>query len=180
MRLGKVKRFGTSFSEGYDLSLQDEYGETPLHYAAENGNFDNVKVLVRAGADINLRDNNQRTPIDCAREQRRNCYDEVIDFLTAWADPRNPIHSQRVELISSRRRVVWGDSICINQGNIKERNSQVQLMSRIYKSANSAIAWLGRRELQDNAIFGPFIFLLRSSRPILINTGGCSLMKYLT
>ena len=38
---------------------------------------------------------------------------------------------------------VWVDAISINQENIQERNSQVQLMHRIYRSAACTIAWLG-------------------------------------
>ncbi|KAK0738840.1 heterokaryon incompatibility protein-domain-containing protein [Schizothecium vesticola] len=38
---------------------------------------------------------------------------------------------------------IWIDQICINQADIPERNSQVQLMGRIYRQARSVHAWLG-------------------------------------
>jgi len=40
-------------------------------------------------------------------------------------------------------RRLWVDAICINQNNISERNSQVQMMGDIYKTATSVVAWLG-------------------------------------
>jgi len=40
----------------------------------------------------------------------------------------------------------WADAICINQGDIEERNRQVQLMGSIYGSAPTVIAWLGQAE----------------------------------
>ncbi|KAK8113054.1 hypothetical protein PG984_013580 [Apiospora sp. TS-2023a] len=40
-------------------------------------------------------------------------------------------------------RVVWVDAICIDQGNVKERNHQVHMMQRIYASASSVIVSLG-------------------------------------
>ncbi|KAF6810077.1 HET domain-containing protein, partial [Colletotrichum musicola] len=40
-------------------------------------------------------------------------------------------------------RTLWVDSLCINQDNIAERNRQVQMMGRIYKSAASVVVWLG-------------------------------------
>lgn len=40
-------------------------------------------------------------------------------------------------------RTLWVDSLCINQDNLAERNRQVQMMGRIYKSAGSVVIWLG-------------------------------------
>ncbi|KAF5708794.1 het-domain-containing protein [Fusarium mundagurra] len=45
-----------------------------------------------------------------------------------------------------RRRLanLWIDSICINQSDVEERNSQVELMSRIFSEAKLVIVWLGQ------------------------------------
>ncbi|KAI0180994.1 heterokaryon incompatibility protein-domain-containing protein [Hypoxylon sp. FL1284] len=58
-----------------------------------------------------------------------------------------------------KQRVLWIDSMCINQSNIEERNSQVQMMGRIYNSAGSVIVWLGDANIpkpilnnQENAV----------------------------
>lgn len=49
-----------------------------------------------------------------------------------------------------RRRTVsiflWVDAICINQDNILERNSQVQLMKQIFMRAERVLIWLGESE----------------------------------
>ncbi|OGM45304.1 hypothetical protein ABOM_006442 [Aspergillus bombycis] len=37
----------------------------------------------------------------------------------------------------------WVDAICINQGDIHEKNSQVLQMSSIYRSADEVLSWLG-------------------------------------
>ncbi|KAF2966456.1 hypothetical protein GQX73_g7088 [Xylaria multiplex] len=39
--------------------------------------------------------------------------------------------------------VVWADAVCINQSDDAEKSDQVQMMSRIYKSAALVAAWLG-------------------------------------
>ncbi len=44
---------------------------------------------------------------------------------------------------------IWVDAICINQGDLHERGSQVQLMNRIYPSASNVLVWLG--EGNDNS-----------------------------
>jgi hypothetical protein len=41
------------------------------------------------------------------------------------------------------RRTVWIDALCINQVDVIERSSQVQLMNRIYATAERTIVWLG-------------------------------------
>jgi hypothetical protein len=38
---------------------------------------------------------------------------------------------------------IWIDAVCIDQGNVLERNSQVAMMNRIYRSAQTVIVWLG-------------------------------------
>lgn len=42
-----------------------------------------------------------------------------------------------------RGNFFWIDQICIDQGNVGERNHQVSLMSRIYTEAAYVVAWLG-------------------------------------
>lgn len=42
----------------------------------------------------------------------------------------------------TRRRLLWIDSICIDQSNLDERNHQVFMMDEIYKSANRVLIWL--------------------------------------
>ena len=39
--------------------------------------------------------------------------------------------------------VVWVDAICINQDNVAERSSQVQMMHRIFESSQQLFFWLG-------------------------------------
>ena len=41
------------------------------------------------------------------------------------------------------RRRLWIDAICINQQDLDERGSQVQLMAKIYKFAERVVVWLG-------------------------------------
>jgi hypothetical protein len=40
-------------------------------------------------------------------------------------------------------RVVWIDTICVNQQDMAERSSQVKRMADIYQSASRVIVWLG-------------------------------------
>ena len=42
-----------------------------------------------------------------------------------------------------RPRIMWIDALCINQSDVRERSSQVAIMSTVYSKAVRVIAWLG-------------------------------------
>lgn len=46
-------------------------------------------------------------------------------------------------------RLIWIDAICINQGDVQERNHQVQLMRKIYSHAKTVRIWLDV-DIDDN------------------------------
>ncbi|KAI3334650.1 heterokaryon incompatibility protein-domain-containing protein [Ustulina deusta] len=49
--------------------------------------------------------------------------------------------------------ILWADAVCINQSDNVEKGYQVQMMSRIYKTAALVVAWLGpESEDSDKAI----------------------------
>ncbi|ORY00174.1 heterokaryon incompatibility protein-domain-containing protein [Clohesyomyces aquaticus] len=49
--------------------------------------------------------------------------------------------------------LVWADALCINQEDPDERNSQVQIMADIYRTAKRTVAWLGKGdEAQEAAL----------------------------
>ena len=53
---------------GADLDARDEFGDTPLHYAAALSNPGAAKALIRAGADVNARGQWDFTPLHCAAQ----------------------------------------------------------------------------------------------------------------
>lgn len=51
---------------------------------------------------------------------------------------------------------LWADALCINQSDLEERSTQVQLMRSIYSSADSVLAWLSS---DDGQVLGAFKFM---------------------
>lgn len=51
--------------------------------------------------------------------------------------------------------LVWADAICINQGDIKEKGSQVNMMGAIYDQAEEVFVWLGEdpKSMADRAFY---------------------------
>ncbi|KAH0424042.1 ankyrin and het domain-containing protein [Colletotrichum camelliae] len=70
---------------------------------------------------------------------------------------------------TTRARRVWADALCIDQGNIPERNSQVSLMGRIYSGASSTIIYLGDLTPEAAEVFAA---APRESCNIASNLGG--------
>lgn len=52
--------------ESINYNIQDETGQTPLHYAVRRGNLNNVNQLIIKGANTEIKDNNGCTVIDYA------------------------------------------------------------------------------------------------------------------
>ena len=49
-----------------DIDVKNANLETPLHLAAWNGMLDNVRLLIKLGADINAQDQIGQTPVEMA------------------------------------------------------------------------------------------------------------------
>ncbi|KAF2820972.1 heterokaryon incompatibility, partial [Ophiobolus disseminans] len=47
---------------------------------------------------------------------------------------------------STSQKLFWIDAICINQRDIAEKSTQVQMMGDIYRRASEVIAWLGKED----------------------------------
>lgn len=54
----------------------------------------------------------------------------------------------------TRTRLLWIDSICINQTLNTEKSKQVQMMGDIYEQARRVIVWLGEGSPDINRVFG--------------------------
>lgn len=69
-----------------DVHQIDEYGKTALAYAAANGNEYMINCILQAGADINARDNLNKTPLMYAVSRAGNL--KIVELLLeAGANP---------------------------------------------------------------------------------------------
>ncbi len=67
---------------GAHVDAHDEFGDTPLHWAAALSNPAAVKALIGTGADVNARGQADYTPLHCARDPIT-----IALLLEAGADP---------------------------------------------------------------------------------------------
>ena len=67
---------------GADVNARDEYSATPLHYAAGKGDIRFVEILLKYGAQNNLKTNENKTPSELAEDHKHGDYKHVISLLT--------------------------------------------------------------------------------------------------
>lgn len=85
-------------SNGADVNVRDNNGETPLHSASRYSNKNLAELLIKEGSSVNARDNKGRTPLFFATNK------ELIDlFIYSGADVnakdndgKTPLHWSRL------------------------------------------------------------------------------------
>ncbi|KAJ3114946.1 hypothetical protein HDU96_001446 [Phlyctochytrium bullatum] len=75
------------------LDARNVDGETPLHKAAGVGSAGVVKVLVRMGAEVGVRDGSGRTAVDVAREMGGEAVVRVLEEEMARVTPKAPVET---------------------------------------------------------------------------------------
>jgi hypothetical protein len=102
----------------------------------------------------------KRVEIECILRNSRLSNNPDYEALSyVWGDPHNtkqiilsdkkfnvtPTLEAALRRLrhSSKPRLLWIDALCIDQGNVSERISQVQQMGAIYRSAREVAVWLG-------------------------------------
>lgn len=65
------------------LNFRLQHGQTALMLGASHGRLDTVKLLIEAGADVNIQDEDGSTALMCAAEHGHG---DIVKYLLAQAD----------------------------------------------------------------------------------------------
>lgn len=79
----------------------------------------------------------------------------------------NLLHAFR-HLRTHDPRVLWVDTLCIDQSNVRERNHQVGQMASIYSKAQVVLVWLGEGGIDSDRAMN----LLQESYEFLLSLEG--------
>ena len=104
------------------------------------------------------------------------CWGAASDREHIWIDGKllaiqRNLHEFLIELrLLDRPRTIWADAICINQGDIAERTTQIALMRDIYSAAQTVMVWLGPHDSGSPQLFE--FFELIAADPASMQTSG--------
>ncbi|KAF1362167.1 hypothetical protein EJ07DRAFT_164021 [Lizonia empirigonia] len=84
-----------------------------------------------------LQPGTDQDPLECVLNQPVVC-----DGKTLFVTPNLSQVLRRLRLRDAPR-TLWADSICINQGDLKEKGHQVAIMSMIYRKATQVLIYMG-------------------------------------
>ncbi|KAK1841306.1 ankyrin and het domain-containing protein [Colletotrichum chrysophilum] len=139
-------------------AASDEVGGTMTEYQYEPLSPDSIRLLVLQPSAY---DTELRGSLLCTTLAEAD-YD-LIDPYTAlsyvWGSDERPclifldgkdfaitqsLHDALRDMRDATRVLrIWADALCINQGDVPERNVQVKLMGKIYGAASNTILYLG-------------------------------------
>lgn len=101
-------------AEGAHINSKDDDGNTPLHIAARNGNVNNCRVLLRAGANRDIRNYHNETPLDIANHAwmfiRSNNLSSVIAILNNPAVPDAPVPPSKLRTYAIASAIAAGNA----------------------------------------------------------------------
>jgi len=73
---------------GDEVNAQDVNGWSPLHFAAQEGDLEVAKILLNAGATIDLKDSNGNSPLWVAAMNSHQSEKVITLLLNNDADPK--------------------------------------------------------------------------------------------
>lgn len=139
---GSEEKLRRLLHSGIDLNATDNIGATAINWAARMGNFEIVKLLADAGAQIGTPNNDKKTALDYARDLKHAKIVEYLEKMSAECEELLPTGPKG----DGPEIWAWVDQICINQGDLNERCSQVAVMNQIYTKSAFTLIWLGRED----------------------------------
>ena len=151
-RLGREEELQTPFC--YNRLENDEIRLLQLHAFSGHGSS---KILSADLKTIHLRDYAISTSIDfeaLSYDWGTENADRILSLNNSSFFIRPNLDAALRELgKGNTERILWIDAICINQGDVEERNQQVRMISSIFRHAARVIIWIGPRwtEKKDSA-----------------------------
>lgn len=84
--------------KGADPNVRNVHGSTALHFAAEKGCLETVKVLIKHGAQLEAVNGEGLTPL---QQACCGCHDEVVDYLISLPDCSRELRIDALELLAA-------------------------------------------------------------------------------
>ncbi|AFZ10868.1 Ankyrin (plasmid) [Oscillatoria nigro-viridis PCC 7112] len=75
---GDIDTVRLHLDQGIDVNIRDEFGKTPLYWAADRGKKNVVEMLIANGADVNIKNKYEQTPLNAAAIRGAKTITEIL------------------------------------------------------------------------------------------------------
>ncbi|XP_014467385.1 PREDICTED: uncharacterized protein LOC106740649 isoform X2 [Dinoponera quadriceps] len=137
---------------GVSVNSKDRDGNTPLHWAVENGDLKVIELLLDKGATVNIKNNKGESPLDLVKRINRQ---DIVQILETSLNPKPQIQPQCEKLLDKQFEHKAGQVSQLLDQNINQipRTSRQQDKFR-QKGKNTNIDTHNRQEKLVNPIHG--------------------------
>lgn len=168
------------------LNLQDRNGDTPLHTAVRAGSFSSARILLEAGAYIDIKNNNGLTPLAVAIKEYngKNQASIVRLLLTSAANTKTNYALTLDEETLEYAKNIKALNDALNKYNIKEEYVEVRgyLLSMAKKFAeqelNPQVVRILQGGLNNQLKFTSYMYEInpfpKDATPLIAATIACS------
>ncbi|XP_014467386.1 PREDICTED: uncharacterized protein LOC106740649 isoform X3 [Dinoponera quadriceps] len=84
---------------GVSVNSKDRDGNTPLHWAVENGDLKVIELLLDKGATVNIKNNKGESPLDLVKRINRQ---DIVQILETSLNPKPQIQPQCEKLLDKQ------------------------------------------------------------------------------
>ncbi|KAI1205157.1 ankyrin [Annulohypoxylon truncatum] len=139
--------------DGIQVDSRNKNGQTALHLATDDNLVDICSRLLKAGANINIKDNGGFTPLALAIRRR---FSDIMGIMVNYHSAPDP-GDLNADDIAWLQQQPWGESILRRSATIPSSNTDVEYWPKQEEDIVTAALCLKRRLRRQNAP------LLRSS-----------------
>ena len=148
-----IATFFLANNKGFLIDAKDREGKTALHYATELRFGACGRVLLKAGANPNVCDDDGITPLDVANRRSPTLFLSLFEFfntsLPAFSKDQQEIHIQRRKQLVSKRR----DSISVPNLKQKLVTMESALIMRGKKNKKNKLLVKARKQMFNKQEF---------------------------
>ena len=86
------------FVDYFEITSEDDNGNTPLHNAAKSGHFEIFKAILKTVKEKNPQNKNRMTPLHLAA---RSGHAEICGLIMNIVEEKNPLNENRITYFST-------------------------------------------------------------------------------
>ena len=107
------------------INVPNDYGVTPLHWAAYKGHYNICELLLEKGASKNIKGNNGRTPKQAAKDE----YHDAVAKLIQEYPNHNIVISNNLHLASAAGKDEMVKDLIAKNANIANERNMMQWLN---------------------------------------------------